>query len=755
MSRRGKSKRPARTGSVKRSNPSGASTRETSRSDTVSHKRWISVGVCIFLTAAVWAIFGQTLRYAFLDYDDDDYVYDNPAVSHGLNAKAVLWAFTHIHSANWHPLTTLTHMLDCQVYGLHPWGHHLENVLLHGTAAILLFLLLQQMSGALWRSAFVSAVFAVHPLHVESVAWISERKDVLSGVFFMLTLMAYVGYARTNRSGAAKTLSFVRFPAYWLTLALFAMGLMSKPMLITLPFVLLLLDWWPLQRFTRSIPRSLVAEKIPFLLLSAASCVATIWAQQQALNDLQRLNFPVRVGNAVVSYSMYLWQMLYPVNLAVLYPHPGNRLRFWMVGLSALVLLSISAGILVGRRKHPYFLMGWLWYLGMLVPVIGLVQVGPQARADRYTYLPQIGLYIMVAWGAVDLCSSWRYRRILLGSSAAVIVGSLLVVAHFQTGHWKDTVSLMSHAIACTSNNPVAQGILGNAFVNEGKFPEAIQYLDQSLRGNATSPEAHNNLGLALAHEGKLPEAIQHYERALKLKPNYADAYNNLGSAAAEQGKLPEAIEYYGRALQLKPEYAQAYNNLGLARGLEGNFPEAVQQYERAIQIKPDYPEAQNNLGVALARQGNLPKAIQHYERALQLKPDYPEAHNNLGLALAREGNLPEAIQHYERALQLKPDYVEVLNNLAYMLATSQDPSVRSGARAIALSQRANELTGAENPVILGTLAAAYAEAARYSEAVETVTRAIERARAEGRYELVAALESHLERYRTYAGDGR
>jgi tetratricopeptide (TPR) repeat protein len=639
------------------------------------------------LALAVWVAFGQTIRFGFVDYDDDEYVYDNPEITHGLSLKAILWAFTHVHSHNWHPLTTLTHMLDCEVYGLHPWGHHLGNLLLHAMAAILLFLAFQQMTGALWRSAFVAALFAVHPLHVESVAWISERKDVLSGLFFMLTLMAYVRYLRTKASGATTTLAIPRSPFYWVALLLFAFGLMSKPMLVTLPFILLLLDWWPLQRFTihnaRSAVGPLVREKIPFLLLSAASCAATIWAQKDALNSLQRVTFLSRVCNAVVSYSAYLWQMLYPVDLAVFYPHPGNHLAAWKVSVSLLSLLLVSAGVAIGSRKHAYLPMGWLWYLGMMVPVIGIVQVGGQARADRYTYLSQIGLYVIVAWGAVDLCGSWRYSRALLGAGAAVILASLLVLAHVQTTYWKDSISLMTHAIACTSDNSIA----------------------------------YNNRGLALVAQGKLAEAIRDYKRAIQLEPSYAVAHSNLGIALAALGKLPEAIQHYELAIRLRPYYANAYNNLG----------------------------------ATLAAQGKLSEAIQDFERAVQLRPSYASAYYNLGLALAALGKLPEAIQHYERALQLKPDYVEALNNLAYVLATSQNDSVRNGVRAIALSQQANRLTSGENLVVLDTLAVAYAEAGRYPEAVETLNRAIQRARSKGDAALVSTFESQLKLYKAHA----
>ena len=352
---------------------------------------------------------------------------------------------------------------------------------------------------------------------------------------------------------------------------------MSKPMLVTLPVVLLLLDWWPLQRFTihneRSTITQLVWEKTPFLLLSTASCAATIWAQKDAVMYLQKLGFPLRLGNALVSYAVYIGQMIYPAGLAVLYPHPANHLAPWRIGVCVLFLLLVSAGIAAGSRKHPFLLVGWLWYLGMLVPVIGLIQVGPQAMADRYTYLPQIGLYIIVAWGSVDLCGSWRYRRVLLGAGAAAILAALLVLAHVQTTYWKNGVSLMTHAIACTSDNSIA----------------------------------HSNLGITLTRQGKLPEAIQHFERTIQLKPDDAGAYDNLGVALARQGKLPEAIQHFERAIQLKPGFADAHYNLGLALTSQGKLAEAIQHYERAIQLKPDYEEAYNNLGVALARQGKLP----------------------------------------------------------------------------------------------------------------------------------------------------
>ena len=452
-----------------------------------TQNRLLNFAVCLFLALAVWAVFGQTLHHSFV-YDDGGYVYENPAITKGLHWKGVVWAFTHSHGGNWHPLTTLSHMLDCQLFGLNPRGHHLTNVLLHTASVLLLFLVLRKMTGALWRSAFVAAVFAIHPLGVESVAWVAERKDVLSGLFFMLTLWAYMRYTQKQAARSQSPFSFVLSPAYWLALLLFALGLMSKPMLVTLPLVLLLLDYWPLRRFAMDDSRftigQLACEKIPFLLLAAADSIATVWAQHgaHAIMSGQVLDVRARMGNALISYASYLGQMIYPAGLVVLYPHPGNRLSVWRVGLSLLVLIFISAGVLVGRRKWPYAVVGWLWYLGMLVPVIGLVQVGVQARADRYTYLPQIGLYLLVAWGLVDLMGRWRGRKVVLGIAGGLALGGLSVAARVQTAYWKDSIRLWRHAVDVNAHNALAHDSLGVALGEQGQIG----------RGDPPIPRSHS-----------------------------------------------------------------------------------------------------------------------------------------------------------------------------------------------------------------------------------------------------------------------
>jgi len=575
--------------------------------------------VCIFLAAAVWAVFGQTRLHDFVNYDDNDYVYGNPVITQGLTWNGTVWAFTHRHAGNWHPLTTLSHMLDCQIYGLHPAGHHLTNVLLHTVTVILWFLLLGNLTGAFWRSAFVAAVFAIHPLRVESVAWVAERKDVLSGLFFVLTLWAYARYVQCFQVKNPKSKVW-----YGLALGWFALGLMSKPMLVTLPFILLLLDYWPLNRIENrglgiADGRRLVGEKLPFFLLAAVDCGVTFFAQNKAAWSFQSIDFPSRMGNALISYAVYLGQMVLPVNLALLYPHPGNHLFMGKVVLALLVLILISAGVLIGRRRQPWLLVGWLWYLGMLVPVIGLVQVGTQARADRYTYLPQMGLYLLLTWSVAAISSKWPWRRAVLGTAAAVILAGLMMVAHVQTRYWKNSITLWTHTLNCTS-------------------------------GNYT---AYNNLGIALADQGKPAEAMRCYRQAIQLKPDYADAQRNLGAMLILQGNVDEAIQHLDRALQLKPDFAEAHNDLGVILAQKGKPDEAVQHFAQALQLNPDYAPSHRNLGSMLMLQGRLDEAVQHLNRALQLKPDFAEADNDLGAALAAQGKLDDARSHFQQALNL------------------------------------------------------------------------------------------------------
>jgi tetratricopeptide (TPR) repeat protein len=583
-------------------------------------QRWRTPALCLALAAMTFAVFGQTLRHEFVDYDDDQYVYGNPMVARGLTLKGFVWAFAHVHSNNWHPLTWLSHMLDCQLYGLHPGGHHLTNVLLHTATVILLFLVLRQMTGALWRSAFVAAVFAVHPLRVESVAWVAERKDVLSGLFFMLAIGAYVRYARRPSSPVR----------YGLVLLLFAMGLMCKPMLVTLPLVLLLLDYWPLQRDEPA--GKLVMEKLPLLALSAASAVATFLAQAGARELTESISLPRRLANALVACKSYLDQMIYPAGLAVYYPFP-HLLSAGEAALAGLLLAVLSVVAWRERRKQPWILMGWLWYLVMLLPVVGIIQEGVQAHADRYTYLPQIGIYVMVTW----LVSEWRVSRGLLGCLMAGVLAVLMVCAWKQASYWQNSETLWTHALACTTDNSIAHNDLGNALCQKGRTDEGITQFHQALQINPDFETAHNNLGNALLQKGRVDDAISQFQQALQINPAFEEARNNLGNALLQKGRVDEAISQFQQALQINPAFEAAHNNLGNALLQKGRVDDAITQYRQALQINPAFAEIHNNLGSALLQKGRVDDAITQFRQALQINPALATARNNLEKAVLQK----------------------------------------------------------------------------------------------------------------------
>jgi tetratricopeptide (TPR) repeat protein len=602
-----------------------------------------------------WPVTG----HGFVAFDDHAYVTENSHVQAGLSWEGVKWAFSNPVCCNWHPVTVLSHMLDCQAFGLNPWGHHLTSLLLHAVNAMLVFWLLQQMTGARWRSLLVAALFALHPLRVESVAWVAERKDVLSGFFGLLALMAYARYAQ--RSVISNQWSVIghrpsgvpaphngprptdhRLPItdhgllfYLLSLFFLALGLMSKPMLVTWPFVMLLLDYWPLKRIKPKRAWRLVAEKIPFFALSAAVTVTTFVVQRQggAVRLVEYLPLSERCANALVSYGRYLGKLLWPANLAVFYPHPGE----WPTGKVVL-----GGGLVVGllvlfwlkRRQCPYLLMGWLWFLGTLVPVIGLVQVRSQAMADRYSYIPSLGVMIVAVWGAYALTRDWRYQALAwwLGGGAAIIV--CLALTRQQIGYWESNEALFGHALEATDDN----------------------YL------------AHKAFGDALDEKNETDEARKHYLEAIRLKPGYPEPYNNLGDMLAKEGRLNDAIHQFQEALRLNPHFADAHYNLGNTLLKGGQTSEAIRQYEEAIRLNPDYTEAHNNLGAALNGQGRIDEAIRQYREVIRLKPADAGPHNNLGLALSRTGQIDEAIRQYREALRLKPDYAEAQSNLARAL---------------------------------------------------------------------------------------
>jgi protein O-mannosyl-transferase len=628
---------------------------------------WAAV-VSLLLISATAIVFGRTVHHDFINYDDPDYVCHNEHVNKGLTCDGVSWAMTAAYAGNWHPLTWLSHILDCEFYGLRAGGHHLTSALLHAVTAVLLFLVLWKMTADLWPSAFVAAVFAVHPLHVESVAWVAERKDVLSGLFFVLTLAAYLSYVRHR-------FSLVRYLA---VVALFGLGLMTKPMLVTLPFVLLLLDYWPLRRMAAdagerptedgsegdalaracapvSLKRvgRLVVEKIPLILLTVVSCVVTPWAQGTAVAELADLPLSSRLGNTPVSYVSYLGMSFWPINMAPYYPHPEVGLPAWEPLAALAVLLVITAVVLVRCRKNPCLPVGWFWYLGMLVPVIGLVQVGTQAMADRYMYLPQIGLSIAVTWGALAVVRSWRHRTAVCWVAASAAIAVLVVCGARQASYWRDSETLWRHALACTQRNKLAHFCLGISLAEQGRLQEAAEQYEQAVAIAPDYLDAQTNLGAVLTGLGRTSDAVKHFEKAVAIAPDSMEIRCNLGSALVVAGRRDEAIEYYREALKISPDSVAIRLNLGSALLGGRQLNAAMSEFQRVLKLQPDSAKAHSGCAEVLAKQGKLNDAIEHLEKAVELAPDDAEAHANLGLLLANRDRLEEAIDHYRKALRL------------------------------------------------------------------------------------------------------
>ena len=594
------------------------------RTVSIKQSRWQFVGISIFLIALTWSVFGQTFRHQFVNYDDPLYVLDNAHVRAGLTWRGIEWAFTHVHSQNWHPLTTISHMLDCQLFGVNPGAHHLVNVFFHSIAAVLLFILLAQMTNRVWLSGFVAAVFAIHPLRVESVAWIAERKDVLSGVFFMLTLIAYAAYTRKQTVGRYLTMSI-----------LFACGLMSKPMLITTPFILLLLDYWPLDRFARTTVSKLILEKIPLFALSIGSCVATLWAQNFALGSTEFLPLRWRITNTVFSYFEYVRQMFWPADLIPFYVHPESRLEMWRLLLAAIVLIALTAIAFMRRRKNPYLIVGWFWYLIMLIPVIGIVQVGLQGHADRYTYLPQIGLDVALVWLIWDLTKSClsrrsdsakaeRQQRILLSGAGALVVGTLSILSWKQTMHWRDTEALWRHTLAVTPDSDVAHAGLGGILFVRGQIDESIDHYERALRLRDGNTAAHFGLGRALAAKQKTDAAIFHFQKALSIQPDYVGASNDLGVLFASKGEIKEAVAAWEQSLAFDPDNADAANNIAWVRATAADANlrdgrEALELAKRALRTGGENPVVLRTLAAAQAEDGQFAEAIATCQRGEEL----------------------------------------------------------------------------------------------------------------------------------------
>ncbi len=622
------------------------------------------VSICVFLVVSTLAVYWQVSDHDFVLLDDNQYVVDNPKVQAGLTAEGIAWAFGTTHASNWHPLTWLSHMLDCQLYGVSSGKHHLTNLFVHIANALLLFYAFRRMTGHPWQSAFIASLFALHPLHVESVAWVSERKDVLSTFFWMLTMWSYVWYAQRPRA-----------ISYLLVLLFFAMGLMAKSMLVTLPFVLLLLDYYPLGRIQGSPgaatphPKQpifrLVLEKIPLLALAAASSAMTFYAQAHggAVGSLDVIPISSRIANALVTYAAYLLKTVCPSGLAAMYPH-GGMPPWWQTSGALLLILSTSYWAIKAIKQRPYVAVGWLWYLGTLVPVIGLVQVGTQAMADRYTYIPLIGLFIIAAGGAAEIANRWHRATAILRVVAAAALLVCMALTYQQVGHWQDSITLFEHTLKVTRDNWFPHNNLGLALKEQGRIDDAIGHYQEALRIKPDLHEAHNNLGLARMDQGRIDEAAKHYRDALRIKPDYATAHSNLGLALDELGRRGESDRHHQEALRLSPDSDKTHNNLAITLGNRGDFDGAIVHFRKALDLEPRNAISHHNLANALREQDRIEEAVAHYRSALAIKPDYAEVHNNLAIALIYRDDIDGAIRHFRKAIEIRPGFAHADRNL-------------------------------------------------------------------------------------------
>jgi protein O-mannosyl-transferase len=728
------------------------------------HNRLYVISICVVLVLATIIVCEPVLHNEFISFDDDLYIYNNNYVKAGLTRGGLVWAVTKIHAYNWHPLTWVSHMLDWQLFGSNPAGHHLTGLIFHIANTVLLFIVLRRMTRALWPSAFVAALFALHPLHVESVAWASERKDVLSTFFWILTMWAYVRYA--ERPNIAR---------YLLIILAFCLGLMAKQMLVTLPFVLLLLDYWPLGRlgtkrrsFCGPAPaavsvRRCILEKVPLLILSVIASATVYIVQHYAGTTQSFARYPLfyRIENAMVAYAVYIGKMLWPSNLAIFYPHQHQNLPTWQITGAVLLLACITTAVIYRIRQKPYLAVGWLWYLGTLVPVIGLVQVGLQAYADRYTYMPLTGLFIIIAWGVPDILARLHYRKAILFSSAVLLLLALGVMTRHKFGYWRDSITLYKHATAAVQNNWWAHNHLGIAYYNKGELDKASKHFTEALRirptyqsalcgtgavllaqgeldkaitylGNALRLElyapgeevyhaqAHTYFGIALAKKGRLDEAIKHYLEALRITPNLPITHRNLGDLFAQQGRFDEAAREYQKFLQITPDDPSVLNALGIALGQQGKLDEAIAYFTRAVTIEPASADVHINLGNALVLKGRLDEAVTHFEEVLKLEPNLANVRRSLGDLFAQQGRFDEAVREYQKLLQITPNDPSVLNALGVVLGQQGklDEAIRYFNAAL--------LTNKNLPDVYGNLGLAYVRLGKNELAITNLVKGIE-----------------------------
>ncbi len=604
--------------------------------------------IAFILAIATLAVYWQMRDYEFINYDDGSYIYNNPPVMKGLTPESIAWAFAAAHSGNWHPLTWLSHIVDVQLFGNNPGYHHLTNVMFHIANTVLLFFVLLRMTGEVWKSSFVAALFALHPLHVESVAWVSERKDVLSAFFAFLTLGSYAQYVKDKSR-----------QWYLAALLFFILGQMSKPMIVTLPFVLLLLDYWTLKRLNNiqfsilNSQFSILSEKLPFFFFTALSSVVTFFVQKSAgaVGSLNMFSLDIRIGNALVSYTSYIGKMFCPSHLAVFYPHPG-AVSVWKITVAAILLIFISLLAISARKRYPYVLIGWLWYLGTLVPVIGLVQVGSQAMADRYSYIPIIGLFIIIAWGIPDMLLAWRYKKTGLALAAAVIISILTVMTQTQVGYWKNSFTLFKHALAVTSDNYIAHRSVGDELFHQGKTDEAIRHYRETLRISPNYAQAYHNLGAALFHKGKIDEAIIYFQEALRLEPDLTGAHKNLSQILTLRTKRDTEIAKIQAEFQDDPNHPKLYCNIGNVYKFYGESDKAVEQYQKALSVQPEFTEALNLTAIAYAGMGKYDNALSLLKKSLSIQPKSPDACYYIACIFARQKKTEDAVFWLKEAVR-------------------------------------------------------------------------------------------------------